>query len=88
MHMDVEALEMMLREYRAEWETLISLLDAHPETSLHDPVSPPWTSRDVYAHLARWMELSTSQLEAVPLMGVPSLEWRGPTMRSTRAGSK
>ena len=54
----------MLQEDRAEWQALVAVLDAHPEASLHEPGSPPWTSRDVYAHLARWMELSTSQLEA------------------------
>ncbi|MCH8921121.1 MAG: maleylpyruvate isomerase N-terminal domain-containing protein, partial [Chloroflexi bacterium] len=30
----------------------------------HDPISPRWTSRDVYAHLSRWIERSTSELEA------------------------
>ncbi len=62
--MDAEAVAAMLREDRAQWEALTAVLDAHPEGSLHDPTSPQWTSRDVYAHLARWIERSTSELEA------------------------
>ena len=62
--MDTEELKNMLQDDRAEWQALVAVLEAHPEGSLHEPNSPPWTSRDVYAHLARWMELSTSQLEA------------------------
>lgn len=54
----------MLREDRAEWEALVAVLEAHPEVSLHDSGSPSWTSRDVYAHLARWMDHSTARLEA------------------------
>ncbi len=60
--MDAEAIVVMLREDRAQWEALTAVLDSHPERSLHDPSSPPWTSRDVYAHLARWIERSTSEL--------------------------
>ncbi len=62
--MDAEAVAAMLREDRAEWEALTAVLEAHPEGSLHEPNSPSWTSRDVYAHLARWIERSTSELEA------------------------
>ena len=62
--MDTEAVVAMLRKDRAEWEALAAVLDAHPDESLHDPGSPPWTSRDVYAHLARWIEHSTAALEA------------------------
>ncbi len=54
----------MLREDRAEWDALVAVLQAHPEESLHDASSPPWMSRDVYAHLARWIERSTAVLEA------------------------
>jgi len=61
--MDAEATAVMLQEDRAQWEALTAVLDAHPQTSLHDPGSPRWTSRDVYAHLARWIERSTSELE-------------------------
>ena len=62
--MDVEAISAMLREDRAQWEALTAVLDANPEGSLHDPISPRWNSRDVYAHLSRWIERSTSELEA------------------------
>lgn len=62
--MDSASVLNMLREDIAEWEKLVAVLEAHPEESLHDPSSPPWTSRDIYAHLARWMEHSTASLEA------------------------
>ena len=62
--MDTEAVAAMLLEDHTEWEKLVAVLEAHPEESLHDPSSPPWTSQDVYAHLARWMEYSTASLEA------------------------
>ncbi len=62
--MDSGAIAAMLRWDRAEWEALIAVLEAHPQESLHDPDAPEWTSRDVYAHLARWMERSTADLEA------------------------
>ncbi len=62
--MDTEAVAAMLREDRAEWEVLVAVLEAHPQNSLHHPSSPRWTSRDVYAHLARWIERSTDALEA------------------------
>ena len=61
--MDAEAIAAMLCEDRAQWEALTAVLDAHTERSLHDPSSPLWTSRDVYAHLTRWIERSTSELE-------------------------
>ncbi len=62
--MDGEAAAAMLRGDRAEWEALVAVLEAHPEESLHYAGSPPWTGRDVYAHLARWIEHSTAALEA------------------------
>ncbi len=61
--MDAEALAAMLREDRAEWEALCAMLDAHPEGPLHDPESPQWTARDVYAHLARMMDSTTMLME-------------------------
>ena len=59
-----EAVEAMLARDRAEWQALVRVLEARPGHSLHDPESPTWNSRDVYAHLARWMEQSTAHLEA------------------------
>jgi hypothetical protein len=54
----------MLRIDRIGWDALVSLLDAHPGESLHDPASPKWTSRDVYAHFARWFNHSNTCIEA------------------------
>jgi hypothetical protein len=51
--MDATAIAAMLAEDRREWAALCAALDAHPEGPLHDPESPTWTARDVYAHLAR-----------------------------------
>lgn len=62
--MDSDAIAAMLREDRAEWEALVAVLEAHPEESLHGAGSPMWTSRDVYAHLARWIHWSVDALEA------------------------
>jgi len=62
--MDTGAVAAMLRDDRAQWEALVAVLEAHPEESLHETGSPPWTSRDVYAHLARWIERSTAHLQA------------------------
>lgn len=66
----------MLRGDRAEWEALCAVLEARPDEALHDPESPDWTARDVYAHLARWMERSTSEFEGWLATGtlLPKLE--------------
>jgi hypothetical protein len=56
--MDAAAIAAMLAEDRAEWQALVAALDAHPDGPLHDPQSPEWTARDVYAHLARWINNS------------------------------
>jgi hypothetical protein len=61
---DDEAVAAMLREDRDQWQELVALLEANPEGSLHAPGSPSWTSRDIYAHLARWIEHSAAALEA------------------------
>ena len=63
--MDAAAIAAMLAEDRREWAALCATLDAHPDGALHDPESPEWTARDVYAHLARWIAHSTGDLEAV-----------------------
>ena len=62
--MDTEAVAAMLRRDLVEWEALVVVLEAHPERRLHGEDSPSWVSRDVYAHLARWMNRSTDELEA------------------------
>lgn len=46
------------------WNALVCLLEKHPEESLHAPASPRWTSRDVYAHFARWFNHSNACIEA------------------------
>ncbi|MEX1254532.1 MAG: maleylpyruvate isomerase N-terminal domain-containing protein [Dehalococcoidia bacterium] len=62
--MDAEPLAAMIREDHADWKALVEALDAHPDATLHREGAVPWTSRDVYAHLARWIEHSTAALEA------------------------
>jgi hypothetical protein len=49
---------------RKEWQLLTSSLDAHPGKTLHATPADPWNNRDVYAHLARWMEYSTREIKA------------------------
>lgn len=59
-----ESVSSIINDDQTEWELLVNVLEAHPNESLHDPTSPPWTSRDVYTHLARWMEYWTEYLKA------------------------
>jgi hypothetical protein len=61
---DADTLAARIREDHAEWQALVTALDAHPEGALHDPESPEWNARDVYGHLAHWIEHSTASLEA------------------------
>jgi len=60
---DQAAVTQMLSRDRAEWNLLVAILDAHPDEVLHKPESPPWTSRDIYAHLARWLNHSNKDME-------------------------
>jgi hypothetical protein len=62
--MDAPTIAAMLAEDRAEWSALVAALDAHPTFPLHDPESPTWTARDVYAHLARWINNSTDAFDS------------------------
>jgi len=62
--MNTEEVQVMLCIDRIIWDKLVSVLDAHPEESLHDPASPRWTSRDVYAHITRWLNHSNEVIEA------------------------
>ncbi len=74
--MDAADITAMLAEDRREWAALCATLDAHPDGPLHDQPSPltplpegegnppEWTARDVYAHLARWINNSTDGFES------------------------
>jgi hypothetical protein len=62
--MNPVAVAEMLRRDRDEWHALVTALEAHPSGALHDPESPVWEAKDVYAHLWRWMDNSTDALEA------------------------
>lgn len=59
------AIAQMLSRDREEWAALLATLDSHPGGKVHDPESPEWETRHVYAHLARWINNSTDDLEAV-----------------------
>jgi hypothetical protein len=73
--MNTGIIQAMLSIDRIGWDALVSLLDAYPEKSLHDPASPRWTSRDVYAHFARWLNHSNACIEAYCAGNeLPSLE--------------
>jgi hypothetical protein len=50
--------EGILWEDRECWEKLVLALDAHPSGSVSSPGTPVWTSRDVYAHMSRWMDFN------------------------------
>lgn len=62
--MDAESLARMLDRDHIEWARLVTILDAHPETVIHEPGAPPWTAKDIYSHFARWINHSTDDLEA------------------------
>ena len=62
--MTTAAVAAMLTDDRALWDELGVALEAHAQESLHAEGSPQWVSRDVYAHLARWMEHSTADFVA------------------------
>jgi len=72
---DTDALAEMLQRDRAEWQQLVTLLDAQAETPVHGPGSPDWNARDVYTHFARWFGHSTDDFEATLAgRGRPQLE--------------
>lgn len=72
--MNAEAMQQMLRDDRDEWDALCAVLDAHPDRALHDPESPDWTARDVYAHLARMMQCTTALLAKLADVPVPAAD--------------
>jgi len=72
--MDTEAVQAMVDEDRQEWGKLVAMLDAHPEGPLHDPESQEWTARDVYTHLARVMQSTTTLLAKLADVPVPAAD--------------
>ena len=62
--MNIEQVKALLTTDLIVWEELAYLLEKHPDENLHDSFSRPWTSRDVYAHFARWFNHSNACIEA------------------------
>lgn len=62
--MDAHALASMLERDHEEWRALTAILDSRPAGSMHRAGDPAWNARDVYTHLARWINHSTDDLEA------------------------
>lgn len=62
--MDPTALTDMLDRDRAEWQALADILESRSADSMHGADDPDWNARDVYTHLARWINHSTDDLEA------------------------
>ncbi len=58
-------IEDMLAGDLREWETLCSILDSHPDGVVHGDAKDSWDSRDIYAHLARWLRYSNDNLEKI-----------------------
>ena len=62
--MNAEEVKAMLCIDHIVWNALVCLLEKHPRENLHESGSQPWTSRDVYAHFARWLNHSNACIEA------------------------
>jgi hypothetical protein len=62
--MNHEDVKTMLTIDLIVWNELACLLEKHPDENLHGKGSPPWTSRDVYAHLTRWLNRNNAHIEA------------------------
>ena len=67
-------MQAMIAEDREEWGQLVTMLDAHPEGTLHDPESLEWTARDVYTHQARLMQSTTTLLATLAGVAVPAAD--------------
>jgi hypothetical protein len=46
------------------WKELVSVLTKYPTESLHEAKSPKWTSKDVFAHMTRWLKHCNDKMEA------------------------
>lgn len=62
--MDANSLHELQGKDAAGWQRLTAHLDAKPEGRVHGDDSHPWTSADVYAHVARWLDHTSELLEA------------------------
>lgn len=62
--MDAESLHQLQDKDAAGWQRLSGYLDATPEGRVHGDDADPWSSADVYAHLARWLDHASDLLEA------------------------
>ncbi len=63
--MDQDAIQLMLSHDKSEWSNLTAFLDQHQNEPLHKN-GPAWNSRDIYSHLARWLDHSNSDMERYP----------------------
>jgi hypothetical protein len=61
--MNAADISVILLEDQKEWEALSAVLDARLKGVVHGIGSTSWNARDVYAHVARWLEYSNSNLE-------------------------
>lgn len=56
----------VLREGADAWQRLRALLEQHSDReNLHDPAGTPWSSREVYAHFARYQSSNIAQLHRI-----------------------
>ena len=68
--MNSAEISAILLEDQKEWEALCAVLDVRPTGVVHGIGPTSWNARDVYAHVARWLEYSNSNLENA-LTGIP-----------------
>jgi hypothetical protein len=61
--MNAEQLKAYITIDLTMWNELACLLEKHPDVNLHAK-GIPWNSRDIYAHLARWLNRSNAHIEA------------------------
>jgi hypothetical protein len=62
--MDANSLRELLDKDAAGWQRITAYLEANLEGRVHGDDADPWTSADLYAHLARWLDHTSDLLEA------------------------
>ena len=63
----------VLGEGAEAWQRLRALLEGHADQeNLHDPAGTPWSSRDIYAHFARYQSSNLAQLQRILASGDPA----------------